>query len=566
MALGAAPAAVGDTIAGRYRIDAWLGQGAMAVVFRATHLGTSQDCALKLVLPHIVERPEVRELFLKEARVGARIGRNPHIVDVIDAGFDEVRNVPFLAMELLEGEPLDRYIKNHGAASPALVRTIFLQVADALEQAHNKGVVHRDLKPGNLFLTFDRKKQAHIKLVDFGIAKVMEQEVQRTATQIGTPAYAAPEQLGMQLRNIAAKQAVIISTTVGPTTDVWALGLIAYELLIGAPPGHLWNTAEHTELLDLLMGIVLEPTPKATQRAGSKAHALPKGFDEWLERCLRKNAVVRWPSVREAVDRLVALLDDGYEDEATRQMDGRRAKALIQDFRAAKASAPDLEIPLRNSGTLPLVSVPEKPEGPRGTAVMEVQRDAAGRPLALSRPDIADESDDHDSVAGVQLFKRASSVPPARASAPAIAAPAPIRQTLPLPQPAKRIAAPNPAVHFPAAGVEKRSLWSGLLLRKILMFGIPMGAFFGLLLALMAPKTGALRIDVTAKSGKLPSNIEIFVDGTKLCGASPCIVKDLSAGKHVVALWFNGQRVKQIEATVEAGKETPVSMDDTPGP
>ncbi len=449
MSSSTAQAAVGDIIDGRYRIDAWLGQGNMAIVFRATHLGTSQECALKLILPHIVERPDVRELFLKEARVGGRIGRNPHIVDVIDAGFDEKRKVPFMAMELLEGEALDRYVKNHGAASPALVRTIFLQVADALEQAHAKGVVHRDLKPANLFLTFDRKKQAHIKVVDFGIAKLIEGDVQRTATQIGTPAYAAPEQLGTKMRELAAKQNVIISPTIGPTTDVWSLGLIAYELLIGSTPGHLWNTDRREDLFDLLMGIVLEATPKASVRAGDKAHLLPRGFDSWLERCLRKNAVVRWPSVKEAVAELVVLLDEGYEDEATRQMDAARAHTLLlgrpsQPSEPPRQSVlPPEDAPPKNATTLPLGTVaakPDKPEksdkpsekaqpaGPRGTAMMDVMRDAEGRPIALSLPESQEGVDESDHQPRALPFVKPGRAtlplaPPSRPSSPQAARP-----------------------------------------------------------------------------------------------------------------------------------------------
>lgn len=299
------PVVVGDIVGGRYRVEAVLGQGGMAIVYRARHIATGRLCALKLVHSHLVTNPQLIDLFVKETQVGARVGQNPHIVDVTDAGVDEARRVPFLAMELLDGETLEQYLENRGPPPLPLLREVLDQLADALDQAHAAGVVHRDLKPSNLFLTYDRKKRPVLKVLDFGIAKVLELEAQRTATQVGTPAYAAPEQMGPTLRKIAERQRITIATGVSSGTDVWALGLITYELFTAHPTGQYWGVEAITELPTK---VVLDEQEPPSRRAGQQAHLLPAGFDAWFARCLHKTAGLRWPSARIAVDELLKLL------------------------------------------------------------------------------------------------------------------------------------------------------------------------------------------------------------------------------------------------------------------
>jgi TPR repeat protein len=308
MNTGTAPVAVGDVIGGRYRIEALLGQGGMAIVYQARHTATGRPCALKLVHQHLVTRKELVELFVREAQVGARIGQNPHIVDVFDAGADEARRVPFLALELLQGETLEDYIDNRGPMPPALVRIVVEHLADALDQAHRAGVIHRDLKPSNLFLISDRKGQPILKVMDFGIAKILEAEVQRTATQVGTPAYAAPEQMGASIRRLVEKQGSIISAGVSPATDVWAMGLVVFELFTGLPTGHYWGVETLTELP---FKVALEEPEPASIRAADRSQLLPPGFDGWLARCLRRNAADRWPSAGQAAAELFRLMQQG---------------------------------------------------------------------------------------------------------------------------------------------------------------------------------------------------------------------------------------------------------------
>jgi serine/threonine-protein kinase len=298
------PIVAGALIARRYRVLDVLGEGGMAVVYRAKHEGTGRLCALKVVRPHLVEQSDVIRLFLNEARIGGTIGSNPHIIDVLDADIDPELGIPFMTTELLEGETLAEYLKRGQPMPWRVAVTIFEQLRDALEQAHAANVVHRDLKPSNLFLTYDRRRNPALKILDFGIAKVLEAQ-EHTATQVGTPVYAAPEQLGPRVRELAAQQGIVIAKRVSTATDIWALGLLAYELLCGLPPGHYWTTRSMYELpFEVAMGNM----PAASWRAGDRARFLPPGFDDWFARCLRRNAEERWRSAREALSGLTSIL------------------------------------------------------------------------------------------------------------------------------------------------------------------------------------------------------------------------------------------------------------------
>jgi serine/threonine protein kinase len=297
----------------------------MAIVYQARNTGTGKACALKIVHPHLVSRPELIEMFVREAQVAGRIGESPYVVNVFDAGVDDRLGVPFMAMELLKGETLDQYVEQRGPMAKSMVRTLFDQLADALDQAHRTGVIHRDLKPSNLFITYDRRGRPVLKIMDFGIAKVLEQGAQRTATRIGSPAYAAPEQqASAAFRRLAAKHGVVIAQGVSAATDVWAMGLVAYELLTGLPKGHYWATLESLD--DILIKVAMEENESATDRAGERASHLPPGFDEWFARCLKKNAAERWQTPGEASAALRRLL-------APSEIEVESTQPLSDDYR-----------------------------------------------------------------------------------------------------------------------------------------------------------------------------------------------------------------------------------------
>ena len=302
-----APVAAGDLIDGRYLVESPLGSGGMAVVYRARHTGTGVMCALKLVHPHLVARSELRALFLREARVGGRIGKSPHVVDVLDAGFDLERGAALPGHGAASRARRSRTsCAREGALPPALVRPCSSQIADALDQAHGAGVVHRDLKPGNLFLVLGRRGQPCVKVMDFGIAKVLEAGAHHTATQIGTPAYAAPEQMGPSMRAAAARQGITVAASVSPATDVWALGLLAYELCTGLPAVQFWGAEASAEVP---IKAVLFPHDAASSRAGERADKLPPGFDAWFARATHVDASCRWPAAGLAVAELLGLFE-----------------------------------------------------------------------------------------------------------------------------------------------------------------------------------------------------------------------------------------------------------------
>jgi serine/threonine-protein kinase len=162
------------------------------------------------------------------------------------------------------------------------------ELARALDAAHAAELVHRDLKPGNVFLERDGER-VNVKVLDFGIARSLD-SAHATVTEAGTPAYAAPEQTGAILRRRAAKDGLAVAAEVSPATDVWALGLIAYECLSGAPPMQVWGVETSTELPMRM----LEAPPVPSQVAGAGTRWLPAGFDGWFARCVDRDAGQRF--------------------------------------------------------------------------------------------------------------------------------------------------------------------------------------------------------------------------------------------------------------------------------
>lgn len=202
---------------GPYRLDRRLGRGGFSDTFLAHHQVSGQAVALKLPHPHRADDPEFRSRFRQEARLGALLD-HPNLVRILDPGPPE--GTPYLAMEYVPGEGLDQHLRVHGALPVLEAVAIARQVAGAMAHAHAHGVVHRDLKPGNILLT-----DQGVKVMDLGIARVMDAAtVTTTYAFLGTPLYAAPE---AQLK-----------THVGPAADRYSLGVILFQMLAGEPPFH----------------------------------------------------------------------------------------------------------------------------------------------------------------------------------------------------------------------------------------------------------------------------------------------------------------------------------------
>ena len=281
--------APGTIIGGAYRIERPLAEGGMGVVFVATHVATQRKRALKLMHAHRGHDPRLRERFVQEALIGSQID-SAHVVEVVDAGVDEATGALFIAMELLEGQDLFDLVCERGPMSLAEVLRVYEQLCHALGAAHQKNIVHRDLKPENLFLANSRQVDQGrvLKILDFGIAKIAAES--RTWTSptesIGTPMWMAPEQTEY-------------GKPLGPTADIWALGLIAFFLLTGRP---FWRAANATDITPvmILRELTMDPIPAASARAQElQGPPLPPRFDAWFARCVAREPAARFRSVDE---------------------------------------------------------------------------------------------------------------------------------------------------------------------------------------------------------------------------------------------------------------------------
>jgi len=204
-----------DDITERYELGPEIGHGGMGVVHRARDLRVGRDVAIKIMRQDLADSTTVRQRFSDEAVAAARL-HSRHAVLVFDAGERESR--PFVVMELLSGRSLADELRD-GPLEPERVRRFALEALDALEEAHGAGIVHRDVKPGNMLLTHDD----HVKVADFGIAKIAEQpDLTLTGEVLGTAAYLAPERLAGE--------------TATPASDLYSLGVVMYEALTGRRP------------------------------------------------------------------------------------------------------------------------------------------------------------------------------------------------------------------------------------------------------------------------------------------------------------------------------------------
>lgn len=271
-----------EVLGGRYVVERVLGQGGMGVVVAARHKALGRRDAIKFLLPELGTNHEMVRRFEREAKVVARL-ESPHVAKVYDSQF-AATNEPYIVMEYLEGQDLKSVLRN-GPLPVEQAVDYLLQVCHALAEAHENGVVHRDLKPANLFLTFPKHGGARIKVLDFGIAKelnagpVSDQTAEDgSAGFLGTIPYMSPEHL-----RGAGK--------VDVRTDIWALGVIAYELLTGKRP---FQGATKFDLVSKITNTTEHPEPPSSLRQG-----LPAAIEMVIGRCLAKERDARYASVQE---------------------------------------------------------------------------------------------------------------------------------------------------------------------------------------------------------------------------------------------------------------------------
>ncbi len=268
---------------GKYRIQKELGRGGMGAVYLAFDERLQRQVAIKVMLPKAAANATAKDRFLREARAAARISSD-HVVNIYEA--DEIDGTPYIAIQLLQGYPLDAYLKKKGSPSLTQVVRIGREIALGLVAAHKLGLVHRDIKPGNIWL---EAPNGRVKLLDFGLAKPVEvaagAELTASGAVVGTPAYMAPEQgLGLALDGRA---------------DLFSLGCVLYRLCTGKLP------FERPTLMSILLAVATEePTPVRDLNP-----EVSDALAALIRRLMAKNATDRPPSAQAVVKEFDNLID-----------------------------------------------------------------------------------------------------------------------------------------------------------------------------------------------------------------------------------------------------------------
>jgi serine/threonine-protein kinase len=331
-----APLGADRVVDDRYVLEALIGRGGMGEVWRARHVTLRSAVAIKFLRGSSDPSERARRRFLTEAQVTANLNTR-HAVQVFDFGVTE-DGLPYLVMELLDGETLDERIERLGRLSIADTARILQKAARALERAHALGIVHRDFKPENVMLVPDEEEGELVKVVDFGIAKLVgdldhtlkcalgsiaqamrprsSPALDVTTGGVGTPQYMAPEQ-------------VQDAPHVGPAADIWAFGVVAYECLTGYRP------FEDESVGKLLMRVLAADPP----RASKIAPGVPALFDEWFRVACARLPADRFPDIQTAASALATALGTA-ENEAR---PSPPPEAVVSDPRAGASVPQTLE-------------------------------------------------------------------------------------------------------------------------------------------------------------------------------------------------------------------------------
>lgn len=283
----------GDTLGDRWTLVEKIDAGAMGEVFRAEHRMLGHAVAVKVLRPEMTRDPGAIERFLREARIAAKL-RHPNVVRVEDYGLAQDGR-PYLVMELLHGESLARRLARTPRLHPRVVLAIVSQIGEALDAAHAAGIVHRDLKPENIFLC-GPADPPKLKVLDFGVAKFTDSlaaggSATASNTLVGTPRYMSPEQARA-------------SRTLDGRSDLWALGILAYEMLTGRHP------FDGEAIAELLVAILTHPIVAPSGLRPS----LPVDVDAWCTRALARNRAERFANGRALADALASALGASVEE------------------------------------------------------------------------------------------------------------------------------------------------------------------------------------------------------------------------------------------------------------
>ncbi len=377
---------VGTVINGKYRLDAVLGIGGMGIVYLAQHLGINRNLALKVLKPDVAAADAtIAEAFHREARISGGLS-HPNIISVTDA--DTLPDgTPFMAMELLESPTLEDELRRSKKLPLDRIERILSQICDALHYAHRSGLVHRDLKPANIALVGAGQPTEQVKILDFGIAKSLDEGVGKVSQAIGTPLYASPEQF-------------IHGGDIDPRADLYSLAVILYRMLTGvlpfqgktigeivsmhltAPPPPLRTHAP--ELPESLEAFVIGALAKKPDGRPATALDFLAGF-----RAARQGAVMgemSAPLLGSGTDLIAAVLDTPLPTPPSTTPPGiAEATGNITTSRVSPTRPAGL------STTLPAAGSPSQPPPASRTLTLSqtAHRDALPPPIGYATPDAA---------------------------------------------------------------------------------------------------------------------------------------------------------------------------------
>ena len=296
---------IGRVLEGRYKIAEQIGAGGMGTVYAGVHTGTGRRVAIKVIsqdLAHVGENAVRR--FRREARTAGTI-ETKHIVEIIDVSTDPETGAPYMVMEMMSGEDVKELAKRVGPLPWKTALAITIQACRGLEKAHESGVIHRDIKPANLFLDQREGEVVTVKVLDFGVAKIKEEDVRqsssgyditKTGTMLGSPLYMSPEQ-ARGLRDIDHR------------SDLWSVGVVLYRMLAGRAP---FQDAE--SLGDLIVSICSAQTPPLQDFAPW----VPRDIAAIVHACLVADRSRRFASARDMIEALLSVLPEG--DKLTKGM------------------------------------------------------------------------------------------------------------------------------------------------------------------------------------------------------------------------------------------------------
>ncbi|MCA9606920.1 MAG: serine/threonine protein kinase [Myxococcales bacterium] len=284
-------ARIGRIIGDRYRVDRVLGRGGMGVVYEGTHEWTKRKLAIKVLQPHVAQSEMAVKRFFQEARAAAALS-HPNVVDVLDLGLDEDGDA-YIVLERLEGESLEERLLREGSLGAKDTLDTLLPILDALALAHEHKIIHRDLKPANIFLARDARGRLIPKLLDFGVAKLLE----RTDLAISSPKTRPGAMLGTV--HYIAPELILHDDVVTPQCDVWSLGVVLYRCLSGTLP---FEAKASTTLLVMIASTDHEPL-------AARAPEVPAPICEAVEGALKRELSERYPGMADLVTALVAAAE-----------------------------------------------------------------------------------------------------------------------------------------------------------------------------------------------------------------------------------------------------------------